>query len=110
MEHETIQLIVHSMDATELFLKSIQKANKNSWEEMEQLINEGNQCLKKAQGAEVTFLEGKKYKEFEQSLKLAMAFRILKNAEELRDYCLKLKKNFKKMKKLESEYDTKIPI
>lgn len=66
MEHETIQLIVHRMDATELYLQSVEKAKNKNWNKEEYLINEGNHRLKKAQKVREIIFENENYKELEQ--------------------------------------------
>ncbi|MBO1002631.1 PTS lactose/cellobiose transporter subunit IIA [Pseudogracilibacillus auburnensis] len=102
MEHEIIQLIVHSMDATELFLESITKAKNNNWNEVKQLINEGNQRLKKAQKVREIFLKNENCEEIEQSLKIAIALQSVKNAEVVKENCIAFNSYFKKMSRLEN--------
>ncbi len=88
MEHETIQLIVHSMDATELWLQSVEKAKNKNWNKEEDLINEGNHRLKKAQKVREIIFENENYKELEQSLKLAITLQSVKNAEKIKEHCI----------------------
>jgi len=90
MKHEVIQLMVHSLDAIELYLKSIEEIRKNNWNNANQLINNGDLRLRKAQKVRETIVENENFEILEESVNYTFAIQSVTNAEKFKNNVLNL--------------------
>ncbi len=88
MKHEVIQLMVHSLDAIELYLKSVEEVKKNNWNKANQLINEGGLRLVKAQKVREVIVKSDNFEELEQSINFTFAIKTITSAEKIKNNVL----------------------